>query len=138
MPGIFFSPSFFLHLTSAWYLTALALNSGLGDGSVDLVFGVQWSWSEPEEKEDQMRALSDCVSRRLDQGECFCFHSIVYSESSYSPVWIFRAVIRSRPYCACQTRSWYSIAFPPPPGFFFLVVGSELNQLLLNKKTMCR
>lgn len=36
--------------------------------ALDVVFGVQWSWSEPEEKPEQLRALSDCVGRRLDQG----------------------------------------------------------------------
>jgi len=39
-----------------------------GEGSVDLVFGVQWSWVEPEEMPNEMKTLSDCVSRRLDQG----------------------------------------------------------------------
>lgn len=47
---------------------ALTVGSGILDGSVDLVMGVQYSWSEPEEKEDQLRGLADCVSRRLDQG----------------------------------------------------------------------
>lgn len=47
---------------------ALVVDSTLTDGSVDLLFGVQWSWSEPEEKEEQLRGLADCVTRRLDQG----------------------------------------------------------------------
>lgn len=38
------------------------------DVALDMVFGVQWSWSEPEEKSEQLRSLADCVSRRLDQG----------------------------------------------------------------------
>ena len=38
------------------------------NGYADLVFGVQWSWTEPEERSEQLQGLSDCVSRRLDQG----------------------------------------------------------------------
>lgn len=38
------------------------------NGYADLVFGVQWSWTEPEERAEQLQGLSDCVSRRLDQG----------------------------------------------------------------------
>ncbi|KAK4010567.1 hypothetical protein OUZ56_019711 [Daphnia magna] len=34
----------------------------------DLIFGVQWSWTEAEESGQQLQELSDCVSRRLDQG----------------------------------------------------------------------
>nr|CAH0099152.1 unnamed protein product [Daphnia galeata] len=37
-------------------------------GYTDLVFGVQWSWTEAEERAEQLQGLSDCVSRRLDQG----------------------------------------------------------------------
>lgn len=37
-------------------------------GYADLVFGLQWSWTEPEERGEQLQVLSDCVSRRLDQG----------------------------------------------------------------------
>jgi hypothetical protein len=46
----------------------MVVEGGGGEGSVDLVFGVQWSWVEPEEMPNEMKTLSDCVSRRLDQG----------------------------------------------------------------------
>lgn len=38
------------------------------NGYADLIFGVQWSWTEPEERVEQLQGLSDCVSQRLDQG----------------------------------------------------------------------
>ena len=60
----FFSSTFFFFCTTL----ALVVHSGLTDGSADLLFGVQWNWSEPEEKEEQLRSLADCVTRRLDQG----------------------------------------------------------------------
>lgn len=55
-------------ITLCVFYIALTVSSGILDGSVDLLLGVQYSWSEPEEKEDQLRGLADCVSRRLDQG----------------------------------------------------------------------
>lgn len=43
---------------------------GGGEGTwVDLIFGVQWSWIEREELANEMKSLSDCVTRRLDQGK---------------------------------------------------------------------
>ena len=46
---------------------ALIVSAG-SSGYTDLVFGVQWSWTEAEERAEQLQGLSDCVSRRLDQG----------------------------------------------------------------------
>jgi hypothetical protein len=49
---------------------ALIVSAG-SSGYTDLVFGVQWSWTEAEERAEQLQGLSDCVSRRLDQGTIY-------------------------------------------------------------------
>ncbi|XP_046637856.1 uncharacterized protein LOC124316141 [Daphnia pulicaria] len=45
----------------------LVVSAG-SSGYTDLVFGVQWSWTESGERVEQLQGLADCVSRRLDQG----------------------------------------------------------------------
>jgi hypothetical protein len=47
---------------------ALVVSAG-SSGYTDLVFGVQWSWTESGERIEQLQGLADCVSRRLDQGK---------------------------------------------------------------------
>jgi hypothetical protein len=47
---------------------ALVVSAG-SSGYTDLVFGVQWSWTESGERVEQLQGLADCVSRRLDQGK---------------------------------------------------------------------
>lgn len=67
---------------------ALVVSAG-SSGYTDLVFGVQWSWTESGERFEQLQGLADCVSRRLDQGK----------RIKISPQWISPPGGRKKPLC---------------------------------------
>jgi hypothetical protein len=124
---------------------ALIVSAG-SSGYTDLVFGVQWSWTEAEERAEQLQGLSDCVSRRLDQG------TIYHKNPEWKPerekelcnIWILPwGGRRRKPLPYINTGSIFFFSSSPHPfsrknGMKKIFSGRELNDdIVVDYATEC-